>query len=125
MVICENCSSTDVRVNNGNFARTKPEGAPAAKHTYDIRFFYCEQCTSQWETTAESQRDYYDYVALRERTKIILRDVPKSGIIDPAQHLEFDDLVRRTELAKKISTSYRHLLDLDPGEWHKIALDAA
>jgi hypothetical protein len=113
-----------VRVNNGNFARVKPEGAPSAKHTYDIRFFYCEQCESKWETTSESQRDYYDYLALRDRTTTMAHDMGKDGSYGPPQYLDGGDLILRAELAKKIASSYKHLLDLNPVEWHEIEEDS-
>lgn len=124
MITCRRCQSTNVKVNNGNFARTKPEGARSAVHTHNKYFFYCEQCENKWKSTSDEERDYFEYVRLRDHTTLVVRDVGKDGSYGPAQHIDSDELSRRTELAKKIDTSYKHLLDLDPGEWHEIESDS-
>ena len=124
MVTCQKCKSTDVKINNGNFARTKHEGEPSAKHAFNKYFFYCEQCENKWESTPDEERDYFEYVRLRERTILVVRDVGKNGSYGPAQHIDSGELSHRIELAKKIVASYRHLLDLDPGEWYEIERDS-
>ena len=125
MITCPKCNSMNVRVNSGNFARVKREGEPAYKHTYDIRFFYCEDCENKWETTPESQRDYYDYVALRDRTMFFANGMGNDGSYGPTNNIDSVDLMRKTELARKIVASYRHLLDLDPAEWYELEQDVA
>ncbi|MDB4992125.1 MAG: hypothetical protein JWL75_370 [Parcubacteria group bacterium] len=124
MVICPHCKSRNVSVNNGNFARVKPEGIPAAKHTYDIRFFYCEACEEKWESTPESQSDYYDYVRLRDRTQMSAQEVRPGETYIVGPHIEPGELMRRGELAVKIVDLYTSVLDLSPSEWHEIHLDA-
>lgn len=124
MVTCQRCQSTNVRVNNGNFARTKPEGERSAVHTNNKYFFYCEQCEDKWESTPEEERDYFEYARLRDRTTLVVRNVGKDGSYGPAQHIDSGELSLRVELAKKIVNSYKHLLDLDPGEWHEIEHDS-
>ena len=124
MVTCPKCQSTNIKVNNGNFARTKPEGERSAVHTHNKYFFYCEQCENKWESTPDEEKDYLDYVWLRDRTTLVVRDVAKDGSYGPAQHIDSGELSRRIELAKKIVATYKHLLDLDPGEWHEIEQDS-
>lgn len=124
MVTCLHCSSINVRVNNGNFAHVKPEGEPAAKYTYNKLFFFCERCENQWESTPDSEKDYLDYVWLRNRTEIPVRNMGADGSHGPPAYINAGELMRRGELAKKISSSYKHLLNLAPSEWHKIHQDA-
>ncbi len=124
MVICKNCNSMNVKVANGNFASAKPEGQPAVVHKFNKYFFHCWDCESNWESIPEAEKDYLDYVWLRDRTTLVARSMGSDGSYGPAQFIEASELMRRTELAKKIHGSYRHLLDLDPGEWHEIDQDA-
>ena len=124
MVTCQKCQSTDVRVNNGNFASRKLEGEPSAVHEYNKNFFYCEKCENKWESTPEAERDYLDYVWLRDRTTLVARSMSEDGSYGPAQYIDSGELSRRIELGKKIISSYKHLLDLDPGEWHEIGQDS-
>lgn len=124
MITCPNCQTTNVRVNNGNFARVKCEGEPAAKYIYNKFFFYCEDCEEKWESTPEAERDYFDYVALRDRTTPIVRTIRRGESYGPAQYIDPAELSRRIELAKKLILSYKHLLDLGAGEWYEIEQDS-
>ena len=124
MVICKECDSLDVRVNDGNFARTKREGEPSAVHTYNKKFFYCEQCESKWESTPEAEKDYLDYLWLKGRTTMLAHEMPRDGSYGPPAHIDGAELMRREELAKKLVESYRHLLDLAPDEWYEIEQDS-
>ncbi len=48
----------------------------------------------------------------------------KDGNYGSAPYIDQSDLLRRDEIAKILVTSYKHLLDLSPSEWHNIKLDA-
>jgi len=108
-----------------NFAHVKREGEPSAKFLYNKYSFYCHDCMNQWESIPEAEKDYFEYVDLRNRTNIIVRDMGKDGSFGPAQQIDFGELSRRKELARKIMDSYQHMLNIDPGEWYELAQDAA
>jgi len=107
-----------------NFARVKPEGQPAEKHEYDIYSFFCFDCEHQWESDPQVQKDYLEYLWLRDRTSLVARDMKPNGDYGPAPFIDSSELTRRNELAKKIINSYKHTLDLSPSEWYKIGQDA-
>ena len=123
MAYCLNCKSTNVKVADANFTELKLEGQLAAKHTESKYYFHCWNCESDWESDPEAQRDYYEYDGLRNSTTFVAHSMKPSGKIE-AQYINPDELLRRHELAKKIISSYRHLLDLSPGEWFGIEQDA-
>jgi|SRR3989338_10430212 len=123
MVHCLNCKSTKVKVTNANFASVKLERQPSAKQTENKCFFHCWDCESDWESKPEALDDYYEYEALRGRTKLVAHDM-RPGVKIEAQYINPDELMKRHELAKKIVDSYKHLLDLKPGEWFDIEQDA-
>jgi hypothetical protein len=122
MVFCKNCKSINVKVANANFASVKPEGQPSAKQSENKFFFHCWNCESDWESNQEAYQDYYEYDALRGRTTMVAHDM-KPGMKIEAQYIDSNELMRRHELAKKIISSYKHLLDLKPGEWYDIEQD--
>lgn len=51
------------------------------------------------------------------------QDMSPGRKIEP-QYINPDELMKRHELARKIVNSYRHVLDLKPGEWFDIEQDA-
>lgn len=107
-----------------DFARVKPEGIPAEKHTLSKFSFWCHDCDHTWVSDPQSQRDYLDYVWLRDRTTMVAHDMGKDGSYQPSPTIDGEELMRRDELAKKIISSYKHMLDLPPEEWLSIEEDA-
>jgi hypothetical protein len=124
MITCPQCQCFTVTVTNGNFAHAKVEGEPAFRQSYNRKLFYCENCEYKWQSTAEAERDYNEYVALRGRTEMLVRKMGVDGSYGPPVHIDGGDLILRDELAKKIIGLYRHLLDLAPDEWFEIEQDA-
>ena len=123
MITCKNCKSKNVKVVHMNFASAKPEGQPAAKHEYDKYSFFCFDCEQKWESDAQVQKDYLEYLWLRDRTSIPVRDMNPNGNYGPTPFIDSSELTRRKELAKKIFDSYKHTLDISPSEWYKIEQD--
>jgi hypothetical protein len=124
MVTCPNCNLTDIRIANGNFASVKLEGQPSAKYTYDKKLFHCRDCEKNWESTPEVEKDYNEYIRLSNLTTISVQDFKDDGSYEQPQYID-DDETLRTELAKKIVSSYKHILNLNPEEWLKIEKDAS
>jgi hypothetical protein len=124
MVNCQKCRSVNVKVEGLNFAKLKIEGIPAEKGNEEKYSFLCFDCGSSWVSEPQVRKDYYEYLWLKGRTDLIVRDVGARGTYGPPQHIDKDEMMKRAELAKKISSSYTHVLDIDPGEWHDIHLDA-
>ena len=124
MVTCSKCNSINVKVSSMDFATAKPEGMPADKHTLNKFSFWCYECNNTWISDPQSQRDYLDYVWLRDRTTMVVRDMGKDGSYHPSSIIDSGELMRCDELAKKIISSYKHMLDLPPEEWLSIEEDA-
>lgn len=125
MVWCKNCKSIKVKVNNLNFAEAKAEGEPSVKYTYNKFSFFCHDCENQWESIPEAEEIYFRYVDLKAKTQLTVYDVNeyKNSPL-PIVPLSIVDLTKRKELAKEIIEHYRHVLDIDPGEWYEIKQDA-
>ncbi|KKP78412.1 MAG: hypothetical protein UR77_C0003G0019 [Candidatus Nomurabacteria bacterium GW2011_GWC2_35_35] len=124
MVTCPNCKLKKVKVVHMNFASLKPEGQPAKKQEYDTYSFFCFDCEHQWESDPQVQKDYLEYLWLRDRTSMIARDMNSDRSYGPAPFIDSSELTRRNELAKKIVNSYKHALDISPSEWYKIEQDS-
>jgi hypothetical protein len=126
MVKCinKNCNSIRINVQSLNFATRKPEGEAAAKGNEERYSFLCFDCNSSWIAEPQVRKDYYEYLWLKSRTELIARDMMKDGSYVVAPYIDSNELMRRTELAKKLSNSYTHVLDISPDEWHEIHLDA-
>lgn len=124
MVHCLNCKSTKVKVFDANFAELKPEGQPAVKHSGSKFLYHCWNCNNDWESIPEAEQDYFEYDALKSRTTFVVNEVKPGKSIGPAAYIKPDELLRRHELAKKLVDSYKHVLDLKPGEWFDIEQDA-
>ena len=108
-----------------NFARIKLEGSPATKGNDERYSFFCLDCESAWESDPQVKKDYYEYLWLKDRTTLIVRDFGENGSYGPSQDIDINEMMRMEQLAKKISTSYTHLLDINPAEWHDIHLNAS
>ena len=125
MVICLNCKSRDVKIGDDNFARRKLEGGDYAIGKKSGSTFHCQKCGESWESIPEAEGDHSEYIQLRDRTAMMVQDVGVGGSHSPPPSINANELMRRSELAKKIIALYKHVLDLDPGAWHDIELDAA
>lgn len=123
MVHCLNCKSTNVKVSDANYAHVKLEGQDSSVHTEIKYYFHCWNCESDWESSTEADKDYYEYDALKGRTTLVAHNMSPGTKIE-AQYIDPKELMRRHELATKIVNSYKHLLDLNPGEWFYIEQDA-
>lgn len=126
MIICQICKLDDVRIKDGNFALKERDGEPTPKHTYSKYFFNCENCGNQWESTPNEEKDHHEYKWLKDKTRIIGGNMGRDGSYGPANQIDLNDdsLRRGKELANKIFTSYRHLLNLSIEEWNEIEEDA-
>ncbi|MEZ4211110.1 MAG: hypothetical protein R3B39_02380 [Candidatus Paceibacterota bacterium] len=123
MVTCKKCNSISVKVSDLNFATVKPEGQPAAKIGHTKKEFYCHSCGEIWMFDLECERLYFEYLDLKRKTMMFVQDLRSLNKIPPP-HIESHDLMRRNELAKKLVTGYKHMLDIDPGEWHELEQEA-
>lgn len=103
-----------------DFASVKVEGVPAEKHTLNKYSFWCDDCGTTWISDPQSQRDYFDYVWLRDRTEMIANEMGKDGSIRMSPAINGDELMRCAELANKIITSYKSTLPLPMDEWIRI-----
>lgn len=124
MLWCQNCGSTKVKVTNLNFTKLKPEEEAAIKYSHNKDSFYCQNCEKQWESIPEAEETYLEYVSLRNKTQLVaynVQDYKNSPL--PIQNINHEELIRRHELAKKISDCYKHLLDISPKEWHELEQD--
>lgn len=124
MVTCPQCKSTDVKVNDINFARALKADGSAHKHTYDQKAFYCRKCEFQWQTTLESDKAYWDYVHLKAKTAMGTGNGNTDGSYGPAPAIDHNDISLRKEFAKRLIGSCAHLLDLPASEWWDIEQDA-
>lgn len=124
MIRCSNCESINVRVSNGNLPSVKPEGQPSAMCTYNRNLFYCRNCENKWESIPEAEQDYSEYIQLCYRTRIVSRDLKRDGGYGPALNICPEELSQQKDLAKKIVSTYKHVLNIDCGEWHDIEQDA-
>lgn len=103
-----------------DFAAVKPAGMPAEKHTLNKYSFWCTDCNDTWVSDPQSQRDYLDYVWLREKTTMITNDMNKVGNIRISPMIDPNELIRCSDLADKILSSYRNILPLPMDEWVRI-----
>ena len=124
MTICKNCKSINVRVGNLDFAKAKPEGVVAAKYDGPNHDFYCDDCRSQWQSGPEDWKLYYEYKNLAYKNKLTAHNMPADGSYQVQYLGEPIELDRIRELAKILLSSYRHLIVLNPGEWHEIEQDS-
>lgn len=111
MVICPQCKSINVRVANGNFARTKGEGQPSAKHSYTKLLFHCWDCEHNWESTPEAEKDYFEYVHLRSRTEIAAGDLGKDGSYQVGPTIDSGETSRRIEYEYSATPFYQQKLN--------------
>ena len=122
MVYCKNCKSINVKVSDLNFARIKPEGQHTVKHKHNKYSYFCWDCKHDWKSIPEVEQDYHRYLWLRDRTKMIARDM-KDGSIQE-KYINSNELLERKELARKITKEYKHLLNISPGDWYDIEEDS-
>lgn len=124
MVQCKNCKSIKVIVRNGNFASRKNEGEPAQVHEFNKEYFLCEICEDSWESDGKGEKLYFEYLDLRRLTPTSVGNMGVDGSYSIAPHIDWNNLVRRKELAKILSELHRHDLNLSAGDWWEIDQDA-
>jgi hypothetical protein len=107
MVICSNCGSRKVTVNNGNFAARKREGQPSQKHTHNTYYFYCHDCEEQWESDPQAERDFFEYSDLEQRTRMRVRDHKPGGGHGTPPNIQPSDIPKRREKSL-LERSLRH-----------------
>ncbi len=122
MVTCK-CGSINVDIKNLDYARVKPEGAPAAKYTGRHDSFYCYDCRSQWKSEPEDWKVYNEYQSLVNKNRVIAHDMPADGSYQSQEMGTPEEYDRQKELAKELVTSYKHLLNLEAGVWFDIEQD--
>ncbi len=124
MVTCKNCKSTNVKVYDLNFAHRKREGEPSAKVGLSQYQFHCRTCQNMWEFDPEAKKVYFEYANLKPRTTLVAHVMKPDGTYTP-QYIKPEELMRRKELARMLSSTYKSHLNLDPGEWFEIERDAS
>jgi hypothetical protein len=124
MVICPNCKSIKVKVLDLNFAHLKKEGEPADKNPVMDKQFYCEICHHGWCFDPESEKLYLEYIQLKNETTLVVQDMKRGGKYHP-QYIDMDKLTKRKDIARRIVSSYQHVLDINPGEWYELHQDAS
>ena len=125
MVFCKNkdCNSILVKVSDLNFALVKPEGEPAAKAGLTKKEFYCQSCGEIWMFDPKVESLYFEYRDLKNKTMMVAQDVDATKRIE-VPYISVNDLMRRTEIAKDLVTNYKHMLDLEPGDWYDLEQEA-
>jgi len=124
MITCQKCRSINIKVSSLNFARVKLEGQPAFKHHYNKYSFYCSDCNNQWESVPEAEKDYHEYLDLCSKNTILSQDLKEDGGYGQTRQINYDELEKEKVLAKKIVSSYKHVLNINPSEWHNLEQSA-
>ena len=106
-----------------DYARTKPEGMAAAKYSGPHDSFYCWDCKVQWESNPKDWELYYEYKVAVEKTTLVAHNMSPDGGYQVQTLGDMPDFEKRERLAEELVSSYRHLLNLDAGEWFEIEQD--
>lgn len=123
MIYCLSCNSLNVEVLETNFYSEKVGDDVSKELKIPNKEFYCQNCSNAWYSDPVAYKLYMEYLELIPRTTLIAQTI-KSGGSYTVQHIDYEGLVRRKELAKILSEKYKSYLDVNPGEWYEIERDA-
>jgi hypothetical protein len=123
MINCPNCKSINVKSIDLNFARIKKEGEPAAKISDFKKQFFCYDCNFSWDFNPESEKLYLEYIQLRDETALITQII-KPGDSYVPKYIDSNKLNKRKEIAKELTASHQHTLDIKSDEWYELQKDA-
>ena len=85
--------------------------------------FYCDYCFNGWAGDPEADKLHAEWVELDKSDRLVAQVIERRGTYK-SQHVDWNKILRRTEVAKELAGNHQSHLDLSADVWYKIFQDA-
>lgn len=124
MIFCPKCNQGNAKKNDLNFTDKVVDGKPARKMDELKYEFACKtvECAHVWCPSPEGEKLYAEYVVLLKETNFATPTFTRGDAYNPTS-VDFDKILERVGIARKLFEEYRYDVDFDPKDWQQMQVD--